>query len=170
MDKKRIEFKYSLKCNIKPVKYGLMKNTNNNPKILFLCTGNSCRSQMAEAWLRELKGNNFAAFSAGIEKHGMNPFAIEVMNEVGIDMSMQYSKVLSQLEDIGIDVVISVCSHADQTCPVFPGNSKRIFKGFEDPPKLAEKLVKKQEILDCYRKVRDQIKDYILDFEENILL
>jgi arsenate reductase len=125
---------------------------------------------MAEAWLRELKGSNFEVYSAGIEKHGMNSFAIEVMNEVGIDMSKQYSKELSELDDIEFDVVISVCSHADQTCPVFPGNAKKVFKGFEDPPKLAEKLTKKSEILDCYRKVRDQIKEFVLDFEENILL
>ena len=147
-----------------------MKKLNNNPKILFLCTGNSCRSQMAEAWLRELKGNNFKCFSAGIEKHGMNPFALEVMKEIGIDMSNQYSKVLSEIDINDIDVVISVCSHADQTCPIFPGNAKKIFRGFEDPPKLAKGLTDKQDILDCYRKVRDQIKQFVLDFEENILL
>jgi arsenate reductase len=143
---------------------------NNNPKILFLCTGNSCRSQMAEAWLRKLKGNNFEVTSAGIEKHGMNPFAIEVMKEVGVDLSKQYSKLLAEVDTESIDVVISVCSHADQTCPIFPGRAKKIFKGFEDPPKLAQGLVEKEEILDCYRKVRDQIKQFVLDFEENIIL
>lgn len=130
-------------------------------QILFLCTGNSCRSQMAEGWARQLKNDVIEAFSAGVEKHGMNKYAIQVMAETGIDISSQTSKLVKELSDKRFDYVITVCDSAHESCPLFPGNAKIIHKGFEDPPRLAKNAGTEQEILDCYRKVRDEIKFYI---------
>ncbi|KAA3640477.1 MAG: arsenate reductase ArsC [Proteobacteria bacterium] len=133
--------------------------------ILFLCTANSCRSQMAEAWLRHLKPTQFNAYSAGIEQHGLNAIAVQVMAEVGIDMSNHHSKSLDDLADVHFDFVFTVCSHAHETCPYFPGSAQVIHKGFADPPKLAESLSKQSEILDCYRRVRDDIKTFVNHIE-----
>ena len=130
-------------------------------RILFLCTGNSCRSQMAEAWLRHLKGNKYEVFSAGIEKHGMNPYAVRVMSEVGIDMSNHYSKLLSELNAIEFDLVITVCGHASESCPIFSGKAKVIHAPFDDPPALAKDITDEEERLKCYRRVRDQISSFI---------
>lgn len=124
---------------------------------------------MAEGWLRHLKGHNFNAYSAGIETHGLNPLAVQVMQEVGVDISQQKSKHVDELDDIDFDVVISVCAHADQTCPAFHKEVKRVFQGFEDPPKIAKELTDEEQILNCYRQVRDQIKSFVLEFEENLL-
>ena len=133
-------------------------------KVLFLCTGNSCRSQMAEGWARALKGNVFDAYSAGIVAHGQNPNAIKVMAEAGVDITGQASKTLASLLDQGVsfDVVVTVCGHADENCPIFPGKTRKIHHGFDDPPKLAKDAKTEEEALDAYRRVRDQIKDYIL--------
>jgi arsenate reductase len=131
------------------------------PNILFLCTGNSCRSQMAEGWLRSLKSDKYNAYSAGLEKHGLNPNAIKVMAEAGVDISRHYSKTLDELTDIKIDIVFTVCGHADETCPVFPADCKKIHVGFDDPPKLAATASSEQEALDHYRRVRDEIRAFI---------
>lgn len=128
-------------------------------KILFLCTGNSCRSQMAEGWTRFLKGDVIDAYSAGIEKHGMNPLAVKVMAEVGVDISGQRSKLIDDLPLQQFDYVVTLCGHASETCPFFPG--KKIHRGFDDPPKLALEARSEEEVLDCYRRVRDEIRDYI---------
>ena len=130
-------------------------------KILFLCTGNSCRSQMAEGWAKFLKKNQIEAYSAGLETHGLNPMAVKVMAEIGIDISTQKSEYVRDLLDIEFDYVITVCDHAHENCPIFPGKAKVIHKGFPDPPKLAESKVSEEEKLNCYRKVRDEIGDYI---------
>src|SRR4051812_26435573 len=106
-------------------------------KILFLCTGNSCRSQMAEGWARKLKGDTIDAYSAGVEPHGMNLLAVRVMAEAGVDISSHCSKHVDELRDIPFDYVITVCGHADETCPAFGGKTKRIHVPFDDPPKLA---------------------------------
>ena len=130
-------------------------------RILFLCTGNSCRSQMAEGLCRQLRGDEFEVYSAGVEKHGMNPLAIKVMQEIGIDISGHHSKTVDEIGDIQLDLVIAVCGHADETCPAFPGHVRRVFHGFDDPPKLAADAASEAEALVHYRRVRDDIKAYI---------
>ena len=130
-------------------------------KILFLCTGNSCRSQMAEGLCRALCGDRLDPESAGIEKHGLNPSAVKVMAEVGIDISGQESTSLDDLGDAGFDFVITVCGHAHETCPYFPARTAVIHKGFDDPPALAREAASEEEALDHYRRVRDEIRDYI---------
>ena len=103
-------------------------------KILFLCTGNSCRSQMAEGWARHLKGNQFEAYSAGVETHGLNPNAVKVMAEVGVDISSHKSQHIDEFQDVELDHVITVCGHAHESCPIFPGATKVSHKGFDDSP------------------------------------
>lgn len=137
-------------------------------KILFLCTGNSCRSQMAEGWARELKGDAFEAFSAGIETHGLNDHAVEVMREVGVDISGQRSLHIDEFDLSKFDYIITVCDHAHESCPLVPPGCRVIHQGFDDPPRLAAKLHNKQAILDCYRRVRDEIKLYIETMPESL--
>ena len=138
-----------------------------NPKlkILFLCTGNSCRSQMAEGLARALKGDIIEAYSAGIETHGLNPNAIKVMAEIGINISNHKSEYVTNLMDIYFDYVITVCGHANENCPIFLGKAEVIHVGFNDPPALAKELAKQgasEEVqLDCYRKIRDEIRDFV---------
>src|SRR5262245_9239994 len=105
-------------------------------KVLFLCTGNSCRSQMAEGWARHLKGDILEPYSAGLLKHGLNPHAVKVMAEAGVDISKHYSKKPEELSAIQFDYVVTVCSHADEYCPVFQGQAKILHIGFDDPPSL----------------------------------
>jgi len=137
-------------------------------KVLFLCTGNSCRSQMAEGWCRHLKGDRIEAYSAGVETHGLNPNAVQVMAEVGVDISGHHSKYLDELKDVDFDYVITVCGHANESCPVFSGTTKVVHVGFDDPPKLAKEAKSEQEALDCYRRVRDEIKAFIETLPESI--
>lgn len=131
------------------------------PRLLFLCTGNSCRSQMAEGICRDLHGDKYEVFSAGIEKHGLNPLAVRAMREIGIDISAHESKTVADLDAITFDAVITVCGHADETCPVFPGGTRVVHKGFDDPPKLAADAADDEEALVHYRRVRDEIRDYV---------
>ncbi|MGE4520054.1 MAG: arsenate reductase ArsC [Desulfobacteraceae bacterium] len=137
-------------------------------KILFLCTGNSCRSQMAEGFTRAIKGDEIEAFSAGIETHGLNPDAVKVMKEAGVDISSHKSQNITEFKDETFDYVVTVCGHAHETCPFFPGNSKVVHVGFDDPPKLALEFDDKEEKLNCYRKVRDQIKEFVSKLPENL--
>lgn len=134
-------------------------------KLLFLCTGNSCRSQMAEGFARHLKGDVIDAYSAGIETHGLNPNAVKVMAEAGVDISGHTSQNINEFANVGLDVVVTVCGHAHETCPLFPGECKVIHVGFDDPPKLARELAEngatEDEQLECYRKVRDEIKAFV---------
>jgi arsenate reductase len=130
-------------------------------KVLFLCTGNSCRSQMAEGWTRYLKGDQIEVYSAGVEKHGLNPRAVKVMQEVGLDISNHTSKHVSEVMDIPFDYVVTVCGHAKENCPVFPGKAKVVHKGFDDPPKLAADAETEEEALAHYRRVRDEIRTYV---------
>ncbi len=131
-------------------------------KILFLCTGNSCRSQMAEGWARTLKSDSTEAYSAGIETHGLNPDAVRVMAEVGVDISAQRSKLVSELREVAFDYVITVCGHANEHCPLFPGRAKIVHVGFDDPPKLAADAKTEEERLAPYRRVRDEIKRFVM--------
>lgn len=130
-------------------------------KILFLCTGNSCRSQMAEGWTRHLKGETYEVASAGIERHGMNPYAVMVMEEAGVDMAGHSSKTLDDLPSLEFDVVVTLCGHANETCPFFPGRVRRVHRGFDDPPSLTRHLANEKEILAVYRRVRDEIRDFV---------
>lgn len=130
-------------------------------KVLFLCTGNSCRSQMAEGWARHLKGDELEPYSAGIETHGLNPRAVKVMAEAGVDITGHHSKLLGDLSPVDLDVVVTVCGHAHETCPVFPGSTRVVHHGFGDPPKLAQGAKTEEEALVHYRRVRDEIKAYV---------
>lgn len=130
-------------------------------RILFLCTGNSCRSQMAEGWARHLKRDLIEAFSAGIETHGLNPHAITVMAEAGVDLSGHRSKTPADLGPVAFDYVVTVCGHADENCPVFPAGTKVVHVGFEDPPKLTKHLPDGEEKLAVYRRVRDEIRRFV---------
>ena len=135
----------------------------NKKNVLFLCTGNSCRSQMAEGWARHFHGDQIDACSAGIEAHGMNPNAMQVMKEAGVDISGQSSKLASSLAEVPLDLVITVCGHADENCPAFLTKAKLVHVGFDDPPKLAKEAATEDDALDCYRRVRDQIRDFVRD-------
>lgn len=136
------------------------------PKILFLCTGNSCRSQMAEGWARHLKGDVLEPYSAGIEMHGLNPSAVRVMAEAGVDIAGHRSKKLEDVASIPFDYVVTVCSHAHETCPIFPGKAKVVHVGFDDPPRLAKTAATEEEALGHYRRVRDEIKQFVLSLPE----
>ncbi|MBN1419701.1 MAG: arsenate reductase ArsC [Planctomycetes bacterium] len=135
-------------------------------RVLFLCTGNSCRSQMAEGWARHLRGEAIEAYSAGIEKHGLNPRAVKVMAEAGVDISGQVSKTVGELPVRAFDFVVTVCGHAHESCPVFPGGTKVIHKGFDDPPRLAEGVGTEEEALAHYRRVRDEIRAFVESLPE----
>lgn len=137
-------------------------------RVLFLCTGNSCRSQMAEGWARHLKGDVVEAYSAGIETHGLNPSAVKVMAEAGVDISAHRSKHLGELEDVSFDYVVTVCDHAHESCPVFPGKTKVVHVGFDDPPKLTQEAPNAEEALNCYRRVRDDVKSYVQTLPDSL--
>ena len=138
-------------------------------KILFLCTGNSCRSQMAEGFAHPLKSNEFEAYSAGIDPHGLNPNAVQVMAEVGIDISAQQSTHVDQLRHIDFDWVVTVCDHAAEQCPVFPGRARVVHRAFDDQPKLAQNAHDAEEALGAYRRVRDEIGAYIETLPEGLV-
>ena len=121
---------------------------------------------MAEGLCREHMGNLFDAYSAGIETHGLNPRAVKVMGEVGIDISNHTSKTVDSFNGMVFDYVVTVCGHAHETCPYFPARTKVLHKGFEDPPFLTADMVAEEEILSVYRRVRDQIKAFILELPE----
>lgn len=131
------------------------------PKILFLCTGNSCRSQMAEAWTRTIWGNQLEAYSAGVAPHGVDPRAVRVMSEAGIDISRQQSKHVDTLPASIFQYVVTVCDHAREACPFFPAAVKTVHLGFPDPPTLAEEARNEEEALEHYRRVRDEIKSVV---------
>ncbi len=137
-------------------------------RILFLCTGNSCRSQMAEGWTRHLKHDTIEPYSAGIETHGLNPSAVKVMAEAGVDISRHHSKKLDELADVELDYVITVCRDAHETCPVFPTNAKVIHKAFNDPPKLAEACQTEEAKLNCYRQVCEEIRKFVESLPESL--
>lgn len=137
--------------------------------ILFLCTGNSCRSQMAEGFVNQLRAADFRAYSAGVEPRGLDPLAVEAMAEVGVDISAAVSKSVDDLPmHIEFDFVVTLCGHARETCPFFPSTARRIHKGFDDPPKLAEGLVDREEVLNCYRGVRDAIRAFVEGLPESL--
>jgi arsenate reductase len=134
---------------------------SDKPKILFLCTGNSCRSQMAEGWAHRLKGDVLEAYSAGIETHGLNPRAVAAMAEAGVDISGHVSTHLDELAHVAFDYVVTVCAHAHESCPVFPGRARVVHRGFDDPPALARGAATEEEAMAPYRRVRDEIRAFI---------
>ncbi|MAX65750.1 MAG: arsenate reductase ArsC [Bacteriovoracaceae bacterium] len=135
--------------------------------VLFLCTGNSCRSQMAEGWGKALKADQFNFYSAGTKKHGLNPNALKVMQEAGVDISTHKSKTTDELTVNDMDYVFTVCSDAQENCPYFAA-SKIIHVGFDDPPRLAQGVEDTQEVLEIYRRVRDEIKEFVINIESYI--
>jgi arsenate reductase len=116
---------------------------------------------MAEGWAKALKADAVEAYSAGVEPHGMNDRAIRVMREAGVDISEQYSKHVNDLAGVAFDYVVTVCDHANETCPVFIGITRRIHVGFDDPPRLAKEAKTEEEALAHYRRVRDEIRAFI---------
>lgn len=137
-------------------------------KLLFLCTGNSCRSQMAEGWARQLKSDAIESYSAGVEPHGMNQRAIKAMAEAGVDITHQRSKHVDELADVPFDYVVTVCDHAHESCPLFPGKTKIVHVGFDDPPRLAKDAADEEEAMAHYRRVRDEIKTFIQTLPQSL--
>lgn len=129
--------------------------------ILFLCTGNSCRSQMAHGFANALLGDEYVSYSAGVESHGLNPSAVKVMQEVGVDISHHQSQTLNEFASHEFDYVVAVCEHAASNCPTFPAKTNVIVHQFDDPPKLAKQAKSSEEAIQAYRKVRDQIKHWV---------
>jgi arsenate reductase len=123
---------------------------------------------MAEGWTRALKGDAIEAFSAGIETHGLNPDAVKVMAEAGVDISAHRSKNVAELSAVPLDYVVTVCGHANETCPALPGRAKVVHVGFDDPPTLAKEAGTEQEALDCYRRVRDEIRAFVETLPESL--
>lgn len=134
-------------------------------KVLVLCTGNSCRSQIAEAYIRYFSEYNMDVYSAGIEKHGVNPMAVKVMKEDGIDISSHRSNLIDDYSDLNFDYIITVCDKANEKCPYFPGNTRRIHQSFPDP---AEAKGTAREIHYEFIQVRDQIKQFCKDFVKQL--
>ena len=137
-------------------------------RILFLCTGNSCRSQMAEGWAQALKSDVLEPYSAGIEAHGLNPNAVAVMAEAGVDISQQESHTVDAVESVELDVGVTVCGHADENCPAFFGAPRIVHAGFDDPPKLAKDASSEEEALGHYRRVRDEIRGFVEKLPESL--
>lgn len=124
---------------------------------------------MAEGWCRHIHGGSIEAYSAGLEKHGLNPLAVKVMAEAGVDISSHKSKDVRELIHIPFDYVITVCGHAHETCPVFPGHTKTIHAGFDDPPKLAEKATSEAQAMTHYRRVRDEIRAFVEKLPDGLI-
>lgn len=116
---------------------------------------------MAEGWAKTLKPDSIDVYSAGIETHGLNPFAVRVMAEAGVDITSQTSDLASKYNNIEFDYVVTVCSHAHESCPIFKGEGKVVHFGFDDPPRLAKEVEGEEAKLDCFRKVRDEIKTFV---------
>jgi len=136
-------------------------NLGARKRILFLCTGNSCRSQMAEALVNHLRGEEYQAFSAGVAPHGLDPRAVRAMAETGLDISGNRSKDLGEFLDQEFTWVVTVCDNAREQCPVFAGAARRAHAGFPDPPYLARQARSEEEAMECYRRVREQIRAFV---------
>jgi arsenate reductase (thioredoxin) len=137
-------------------------------KILFLCTGNSCRSQMAEGWTKKLKGDQMEAYSAGVAPSTIDPRAVKVMAEAGVDISTQKSKDIGEFSGMQFDYVVTLCDHANESCPIFSGKTIRVHKGFDDPPILAAGASDKDTAIGYYRRVRDEIRFFVEGLPDNL--
>jgi arsenate reductase len=142
-----------------------MSSDKEKIKVLFLCTGNSCRSQIAEGWASHLKGNIIDVYSAGIRPIGVSPRAIKVMAEAGVDISTQKSQHLDEFSEIDFDYVITLCDNAAENCPVFTGQAKVFHKPFEDPYFASGS---EEDIMETFRKVRNDIKEFIEMMPDNL--
>ena len=138
-------------------------------RILFLCTGNSCRSQMGEAWTNHLKGDEFEAYSAGVSPKGVDPRAIKAMAEAGIDISGHKSKDVNAFGNMEFDYVITLCDNAKESCPYFPAKTRLLHIGFDDPPQLAENANNEEEAMAHYRRVRDEIRAFVEALPEGLM-
>lgn len=136
--------------------------------VLFLCTGNSCRSQMAEGWTRALKGEVIEPYSAGVAPKEMDPRAVRAMAEAGVDIAGQGSQHVDELRDVPFDCVVTVCDHARETCPVLPGAARVIHVGFDDPPHLAGDAPDDETAMGHYRRVRDEIRRFVETLPEGL--
>lgn len=136
------------------------------PKILILCTGNSCRSQIAEGYFKHFTGEKAEVYSAGVETHGVNPRAIATMAEDGIDISTHTSNHVDEYRNIAFDYVITVCDHAREVCPYFPSNARQFHHNFKDPAKA---IGSEEEIMEEFRKVRNEIKSFVKDFVDKYI-
>jgi len=141
---------------------------DNTLRILFLCTGNSCRSQMAEGWTRALKGGTIEAVSAGVAANHVDPRAVRVMAEAGVDISGQRAKMVDEFLGTPLDWVVTLCGHARETCPMFPGKVGRVHVGFDDPPRLAGTASTEEEAIGHYRRVRDEIRRFVERLPESL--
>jgi len=137
-------------------------------RILYLCTGNSCRSQMAEAFTNNLKNNQFEAYSAGVTPKGVDPRAIKAMAEIGIDISGQRSKDSTEFRGLEFDFVVTLCDNAREACPYFPARTRVMHRGFDDPPKLAASSGNEEEAMVHYRRVRDEIKAFVKSLPDGL--
>jgi len=138
-------------------------------KVLFLCTGNACRSQMAEGWARALHGERLEVHSAGVAPAGLDPRAVRVMAEAGIDLARHRSKHLSEFDGVELDLVVTVCDRARESCPVFPGSTRHLHAGFDDPPRLAAGAPDEQAALSHYRRVRDEIELFVRSLDRTLV-
>lgn len=145
-----------------------MQTPERKTSVLFLCTGNSCRSQMAEGFARTLKGDVIEAHSAGVSPKGLNPLAVKAMAEVEIDISAQRSRHIDEFKQVPLDFIITVCDHAHETCPIFPGHTKVVHVGFDDPPHLAQNAKTEEEAMKHYRRVRDEIREWIKTLPQSL--
>jgi arsenate reductase len=134
-------------------------------RLLFLCTGNACRSQMAEGWARILLGDRVEPHSAGILARGLDPRAVRAMAEAGVDISGQRSKTLGEIGGLDFDFVVTVCDNARESCPVFPGDARVIHRNFDDPPFLAADARDEEAAMAHYRRVRDAIRDFVRELD-----
>ena len=137
-------------------------------KILFLCSGNSCRSQMAEGLTRTLQGDRFEAFSAGVTAKGLDPRMVRAMAEIGVDVSAQTSKRIEDLPTREFDYVVTVCDRAKESCPIFPGSARVVHRGFDDPPDLAADAADEEAAMAPYRRVRDEILAFVRDMPASL--
>lgn len=136
-------------------------------KILFLCTGNSCRSQITEGWVRHLKAKILEPYSAGVHPKELNPLAVKVMAELGVDLSKQKSKCVDEFKSKALGLIITVCGNVHEICPTFPAKIRIIHAGFDDPPLLAKNARTEEGALVHYRRVRDEICDFVQALPKN---
>jgi arsenate reductase len=137
-------------------------------RVLFLCTGNTCRSQMAEGWVRHLKNDWIAPYSAGVAPGTLDARAVAVMAEAGVDISGHSSKSLAEVMDVSFNAVVTVCDDAHESCPVFPAKTKVVHRGFDDPPRLSARASSENEALGHYRRVRDEIRAFVEELPESL--
>ncbi len=142
-----------------------MTETKDKIKVLFLCTGNSCRSQIAEGWAKQLKSDVIEAHSAGVRPSGVNPWSIKVMAEAGVDISGHTSKHIDDLAGIDFDYVVTLCDNAKEQCPVLQSKTKMIHKAFEDPTLV---MGSEEEVMAAFRRIRDEIKAFIETMPESL--